>query len=159
VPNPDVDPSLNPSLNPSMNASMNPTDDALRALLTHAHTIAVVGASNKPERSSNGIMKRLLALGYRVVPVTPNETEVLGEKAYASVRDVPFPIDVVDVFRRSDAVVPIAHDAVAAGAKTLWLQQGVINEEAAAIARAAGLTVVMDSCIAVVHSMLRVPKK
>lgn len=137
----------------------NPSDDVLRDILTRANTIAVVGASSKPTRSSHGIMKRLLALGYRVVPVTPNETEVLGEKAYPSVRDVPFPIDVVDVFRRSDAVVPIADDAVAAGAKVLWLQQGVINEEAAARAAAAGLTVVMDACIAVVHSMLAVPKK
>ena len=137
----------------------NPSDDVLRDLLTRAQTIAVVGASSKPARSSHGIMKRLLALGYRVVPVTPNESEVLGHKAYASVRDVPFAIDIVDVFRRADAVVPIADDAVAAGAKVLWLQQGVINEEAAARASAGGLTVVMDSCIAVAHSMLSVPKK
>jgi predicted CoA-binding protein len=137
----------------------NPSDAVLRDILTSAETIAVVGASSKPERSSHGIMKRLLALGYRVVPVTPNETEVLGEKAYPSVRDVPFAIDIVDVFRRADAVGPIADDAVAAGAKVLWLQQGVINEDAAARAQAAGLTVVMDSCIAVAHSMLAVPKK
>lgn len=140
-------------------AHRNPTDDVVRDLLTRAETIAVVGASSKPERPSHGIMRRLLALGYRVVPVTPNETEVLGQRAYATVRDVPFPVDIVDVFRRADAVVPIADDAVAAGAKVLWLQQGVINEEAAARASAAGLAVLMDSCIAVMHSMLAVPKK
>lgn len=137
----------------------NPPDDVVRYLLTRAETIAVVGASSKPERSSHGIMRRLLSLGYRVVPVTPNENEVLGQRAYASVRDVPFPIDIVDVFRRADAVLPIADDAIAAGAKVLWLQQGVINEEAAERARNAGLTVLMDSCIAVMHSTLAVPKK
>ena len=137
----------------------NPTDDVVRDVLTRAATIAVVGASSKPERSSHGIMRRLLSLGYRVVPVTPNETEVLGQRAYASVRDVPFPIDIVDVFRRSDTVLPIADDAIAAGAQVLWLQQGVINEEAAERARNAGLTVLMDSCIAVMHSTLAVPKK
>ncbi len=140
-------------------AHHNPTDEVVRELLTRAETIAVVGASSKPERSSHGTMRRLLTLGYRVVPVTPNETEVHGHKAYASVRDVPFPIDIVDVFRRSDAVLPIADDAIAVGAKVLWLQQGVINEEAAARASAAGLTVFMDSCIAVAHTMLGVPKK
>lgn len=137
---------------------VNPDDDVLREALTNARTIALVGASNKPERPSHGIMRRLLALGYRVIPVTPNETEVLGQKAYASLRDVPVPIDIVDVFRRSDAVMPIAEDAVAVKAKMLWLQQGVINEAAAAHARAGGLEVVMDSCIAVAHSMLRVPR-
>jgi uncharacterized protein len=137
----------------------NPSDDVVRELLTRAQTIAVVGASSKPTRSSHGIMRRLLALGYRVVPVTPNESEVLGEKAYATVRDVPFPVDIVDVFRRSDAVGPIADDAIAAGAKVLWLQQGVIHEEAAARASAAGLTVLMDSCISVAHSLLAVPRK
>lgn len=137
----------------------NPSDEVIRDLLVQAETIAVVGASSKPARSSHGIMRRLLSLGYRVVPVTPNETEVLGQRAYPSVRDVPFPIDIVDVFRRSDAVQPIADDAVAAGAKVLWLQQGVINEDAAARASAGGLIVVMDSCIAVAHSMLSATKK
>jgi predicted CoA-binding protein len=134
----------------------NPPGDVVRRLLEDARTIAVVGASSKPERPSHGVMKRLLALGYRVVPVTPNEREVLGQRAYASLSEVPFPIDIVDVFRRSDAVLPIVDDAIAVRAKSLWLQQGVIHEEAAARAKAAGLTVVMDSCIAVDIALLRV---
>lgn len=125
----------------------NPSLDELRAILTNAKTIAMVGASANPERESNGIMKRLQATGYRVIPVNPRETEILGEKSYASLREVPEPIDIVDVFRRAEDTPGIADEAVSAGAKAFWLQSGISNEEAAQRAKGGGLTVIMDRCI------------
>lgn len=136
---------------------MNPDNQTLFNILSTARTIAVVGASSDPGRSSHGVMKMLLGAGYHVIPVNPNESEVLGQKAYASLRDVPEKIDIVDVFRRAEATPPIAEDAVAVGAKTLWLQLGVVNDQAAATAQAGGLNVVMDRCIAVEHRLLGVP--
>ncbi len=137
----------------------NPTEEELRALLTGAATIAVVGASADPEKASNGIMRKLLRAGYRVVPVNPGENEVLGERAYPSLLDVPDRIDIVDVFRRAEDTPAIADDAVTIGAKALWLQSGIVNEEAAARASAGGLMVVMDACIGVMHALLRIPPK
>ena len=137
----------------------NPSTDQIKSLLTSAHTIAVVGASSNPMRPSNSIVMRLLQLGYRVIPVNPNETNVLGEKAFASLSDVPVPIDIVDVFRRAEYTPAIADEAVKVGAKALWLQQGVWNEDAAARAKAGGLTVIMDACIAVEHAVLQVPRR
>jgi predicted CoA-binding protein len=137
----------------------NPSSDALRKLLTDARTIAVVGASSSPERPSHGIMRKLLSAGYHVIPVNPGETEVLGQKAYASLAEVPDKVDIVDVFRRPEYTPAIADDAVAIGAKALWLQSGISSEEAAARASAGGLTVVMDACIGVAHSTLRIPHK
>lgn len=137
----------------------NPSDGVMRQLLIEARTIAVVGASSNPERSSYGIMQRLQQLGYRTIPVNPFQTEVLGERAYASLEDVPVPIDVVNVFRRSEYTPAIADQAVKIGARALWLQQGVSNEDAASRASAGGLLVVMDACIATLHALLRVPKK
>jgi predicted CoA-binding protein len=137
----------------------NPPDDALRQLLTNASTIAMVGASSNPDRPSNGIMRKLQSAGYRVIPVNPNETSVLGERAYASLADVPEPIDIVDVFRRAEFTPAIADEAVKIGAKALWLQSGVVNDEAAAKAEAGGLIAVMDACIGVMHTVLRVPRK
>jgi predicted CoA-binding protein len=124
-----------------------PSDPELRALLGDARTIAVVGLSSDPRRASNRIARYLQGKGYRVVPVNPNETEVLGERSYASLRDVPDPVDVVDVFRRPEHTPDIARDAVAAGAKLLWLQSGIVNDEARRIAEDAGLDVVMGVCI------------
>jgi uncharacterized protein len=140
-------------------AHSNPSDEELRQILSNASTIAVVGASSKPDRSSHGIMRRLQEVGYRVIPVNPYETEVLGERAYPSLKDVPVKIDVVDVFRRPEFTPAVADDAVAVGAKVLWLQSGIENEDAAARAKAGGLKVVMDACLATVHSYLRVPRK
>ena len=137
----------------------NPPDQDLKQLLTRAKTIAMVGASSKPDRSSHGIMRKLQQVGYHVIPVNPHETEVLGERAYASLAEVPDRIDIVDVFRRAEYTPAIADEAVKAGAKALWLQQGIENEDAAARAAAGGLTVVMDACIGVMHAMLRVPRK
>lgn len=140
-------------------AHANPSDDEVRTLLTQANTIAVVGASSNPERSSYGVFRRLLDAGYRVVPVNPNESEVLGQKAYATLHDVPYPIDVVDVFRRPEYTPDIASEAVGVGAKMLWLQSGIVNEEAAARAKRGGLAVVMDACLGVQLGVLRVPRK
>jgi predicted CoA-binding protein len=139
-------------------AHQNPPDEELRRLLTDARTIAVVGASSSPDRPSHGIFGRLLAAGYRVLPVNPNESVVQGQKAYASLRDIHEPVDIVDVFRRPEHTPAIADDALAIGAKCLWLQSGIWNEEAAARAGAGGLVVVMDECIGVAYSRLRVPR-
>ncbi|HET6776381.1 MAG TPA: CoA-binding protein [Actinomycetota bacterium] len=126
-----------------------PSDTTLRSILDEARTIAVVGLSSKPDRDSHGVSRYLQRGGYRVVPVNPNETEVLGEKAYASLLDVPtdVAIDIVDVFRRAEETPSVAEQAVRAGAKVLWLQEGIVNDEARRIAEDAGLTVVMGLCI------------
>ena len=137
----------------------NPSDDQLRKLLTEARTIAMVGASSSPEKPSHGIMKKMLGAGYRVIPVNPRETEVLGQKAYASLRDVPEKVDIVDVFRRAEDTPPIADDAVAIGARAIWLQSGISNDETARRAEAGGLLAVMDTCIGVEHALLRIPPK
>jgi predicted CoA-binding protein len=137
----------------------NTTDDQLRKLLTDARTIAMVGASSSPDRPSHGIMKKMLAAGYRVIPVNPRESEVLGQKAYPSLRDVPEKVDIVDVFRRAEDTPPIADEAVAIGAKALWLQSGIVNDETARRAQAGGLLAIMDMCIGVEHALLQIPKK
>lgn len=129
-------------------AHTNPSDDALRAILAGAGTIAMVGASSNPDRPAHGVMRFLQERGFRVVPVSPNETEVLGERAWPSLGEVPEPVDIVDVFRRAEHTPAIADEAVEAGARTLWLQLGISNEEAAERGKAGGLTVVMDRCIA-----------
>lgn len=126
-----------------------PSDAELRSILGDARTVAVVGLSSNPFKDSFEVAEFLQAKGYRIVPVNPNETEVLGERAYPSLLDVPkdVRIDVVDVFRRAEATPPIAEQAVAVGAKLLWLQDGIVNEEARRIAEDAGLTVIMGVCI------------
>ena len=140
-------------------AHANPSGQELRQLLTDARTIAVVGASGNPEKSSYGIMQKLQRSGYAVIPVNPRETDILGERVYPSLKDIPVPIDIVDVFRRAEDTPAIAEEAVAVGAKALWLQTGISNEDAAARAKAGGLTVVMDACIATEHAALGVPVK
>jgi predicted CoA-binding protein len=125
----------------------NPSDDALRELLGSSTTIAMVGASSKPDRPSHGVFRILLAAGFRVVPVSPRETEVLGVRAVPSLAAVTEPVDIVDVFRRPEEAPGVADEAVAIGARALWLQLGIASEDAAARAAAAGLTVVMDLCL------------
>ncbi len=137
----------------------NPTDDQLRTILTDAKTIAMVGASSNPEKPSYRIFGQLLAAGYRVIPVNPRETEVHGQRAVASLAEVEGPIDIVDVFRKSEDTPAIADEAVAAKAKVLWLQLGVTSDDAAARATAAGLTVVMDSCLGATHHALHIAPK
>jgi predicted CoA-binding protein len=133
-----------------------PPDDRLRTILTEARTIAVVGLSSSPYRASHGVARYLQSHGYRIVPVNPHETEVLGERAFASLADIPEKVDVVDVFRRSEYTVDVAEDAVKVGAKVLWLQSGIVNEEAQRVAREGGLDVVMDACIKIEHQRLGV---
>jgi predicted CoA-binding protein len=137
----------------------NPGNDQLRQLLTSATTVAIVGASGNPDKASYGIMQKLQHEGYKVIPVNPKEPEILGERAYPSLLDVPEKIDIVDVFRRAEDTPSIADDAVTIGAKALWLQSGISNEETAKRAEAGGLQVVMDACIGATHSMLRIPTK
>jgi uncharacterized protein len=134
---------------PGVNGPIAPGDRELRALLGNVHTIAVVGLSSKPDRPSNSVAAYLQDRGYRIVPVNPNETEVLGERAYPSLRDLPsdLPVDVVDVFRRAEQTPDVARDAVAIGARVLWLQAGIVNEDAFRIASGAGLEVIMGVCI------------
>jgi uncharacterized protein len=124
-----------------------PPDDELRAILDRTRTIAVIGLSSNPNRDSHRVAAFLQARGFRIIPVNPNETEVLGEKAYPSLLDVPDPIDLVDVFRRPSATPEVAERAVEIGAPVLWLQLGIEGDEARRIAEDGGLTVVMDLCI------------
>jgi predicted CoA-binding protein len=140
-------------------AHVNPPDGDLADLLRKTTTIAMVGASSNPDKSSHGIMRKLQSVGYRVIPINPRETEVLGERAYASLSEAPGPIDIVDVFRRPEDTPAIADEAIKVGAKALWLQEGISSEDAAARAKAGGLMAVMNECIAVTHTRLGVPKK
>ncbi|WP_033782548.1 CoA-binding protein [Pantoea sp. 9140] len=123
-------------------------DQTIRDVLTRTQRIALVGASDRPDRPSYGVMKYLLDQGYEVIPVSPKLAgqTLLGQQAYASLVEVPGEIDMVDVFRNSEAAWGVAQEAIAAGAKTLWLQLGVINEQAAVLAQDAGMTVIMDRC-------------
>jgi predicted CoA-binding protein len=128
----------------------NPPDDesAIAELLASSKTIAVVGLSPKPFRPSFGVSQYLQSAGYRIIPVNPNESLILGEKCYARLEDIPEKIDIVDIFRRSELVPEVADAAIRIGARAIWMQEGVANEPAAARARNAGLFVVMDLCIA-----------
>jgi uncharacterized protein len=123
-------------------------------LLRASHVIAVVGLSSDEMRPSYGVAAYMQRVGYRIIPVNPNEIEVLGERAYARLEDVPVKIDIVDVFRRSVFVRSVVDSAIAIGAKAVWMQEGVVDETAAAVARAAGLDVVMDRCILKDHRSL-----
>lgn len=125
----------------------NPADEAIKALLSAVKTIAVLGLSPKPERPSHGVARALQRFGYRIVPVRPAVDAVLGEKAYARLADIPFPVDLVDVFREAAALPGIVDECLAIGAPAIWIQEGIVHEAAAARARAAGMVVVMDRCI------------
>jgi predicted CoA-binding protein len=127
---------------------------AIRDLLRNSHTIAVVGLSGKKFRPSYGVAEYMQREGYRIIPVNPNETEVLGEKSYARIEDIPEHIDIVDIFRRPEFVGPVVDSAIHIGARVIWMQEGVIHEQAAQKARDAGLAVVMDRCILKEHMRL-----
>jgi predicted CoA-binding protein len=122
-------------------------------ILAEARTIALVGASPNPARPSNGVMRYLLAAGYRVIPVRPHVREVLGVPAVASLAEIDEPIDLVDVFRRVDACPDVAREAVEVGAKAVWLQLGLVSPEAREIAESAGLEYVENQCTAIVHRL------
>lgn len=133
----------------------NPSRDSIKELLSQSQTIAVVGLSDKPDRVSYMVSEAMQAKGYTIIPVNPAaKGPILGQTSYASLRDVPVPVDIVNVFRRSEHTPEVAEEAVAIGAKALWLQLGIANDEAAAIAEAGGLQVVMDRCIKVEDSIL-----
>ena len=121
------------------------------ATMIQSRTIAVVGASSDPRRASNDVAKYLIDAGYTVYLVNPTETEILGQRVYPSVRDLPEPVDIVDIFRRAEDVPPVVEDAIAAGAKCVWMQLEIVNEAAAARAAEAGLVVVMDRCTKIEH--------
>ncbi|MBI3801537.1 MAG: CoA-binding protein [Deltaproteobacteria bacterium] len=137
-----------------MSTFENPPDTTIREILATPRTIAVVGCSPDPDRDSYRIAALLKAKGHRVIPVNPSCQEILGERCFASVRDIPEPVEMVDVFRRPEFVDQLADEAIAVGAKILWLQLDVINEPAARKAQDAGLTVVMDRCPAIEYRRL-----
>lgn len=137
-----------------MSAFENPSDAAIRSLLGQRMTIAVVGCSPDPSRDSHRIARLLQCRGHRVIPVNPASTEILGERCYAALPEIPERIDMVDVFRRAESVPGIVGDAIGIGARVLWLQLGVVDAAAAERARAAGLTVVMDRCPAIEYRRL-----
>jgi len=129
---------------------IHPSEEEIRALLKSSRTVAVVGLSDDPRRPSHGVARALQQFGFRIFPVNPNlDGPVLGENPYASIEEIPEQVDIVDVFRRSEKVVPAAQSAVAAGAKVLWLQLGVVNGEASRLAAENSLTVIEDRCIKV----------
>ena len=133
----------------------NPNAEQIKDLLQGARTVAVVGLSDRSYRTSHAIARALQGFGFKIFPVNPNLTgPVLGEEPYAKVEEIREPVNIVDVFRSSEKVLPVAQDAVAAGAKALWMQSGVVNEEAAAYAKEHGLVVVMDRCIKVDYALL-----
>lgn len=139
-----------------MGPELSPEERELRSLLGEAKVVAVVGISSKPWRPSHEVASYLQQHGYRIVPVNPNEQEVLGEQVYASLLDIPeeIHVDVVDVFRRAEHTPEVARDAVAIGARVLWLQEGIVSDEAARIAADGGLEVIMGVCIMKVRERL-----
>jgi len=124
-------------------------------ILRKYRTIAVVGLSPNPTRASHGVSEYMKSQGYRIIPVNPGHAEILGEKAYRTLEDIPEPVEIVDIFRRSEMIPPIVDSAIAIGAKVVWMQEGIVHEEAADKARAAGLEVVMNTCILKAHRRLR----
>lgn len=134
-------------------------DQMMRDILISTKTIASVGLSSNDEKESYWIVFFLKEQGYRIIPVNPKATEIFGEKAYPSLLDIPDKIDVVQVFRKPEDVPPVVDDAIKIGAKVVWMQEGIVNEEAAQKAREAGLQVVMDACMRATHKRLGIGKK
>jgi uncharacterized protein len=132
----------------------NASPEAMRRILDSARTVAVIGLSDKPDRDSHHVAAYLQAHGYRIIPVNPNVPAVLGEKAYPSLREVPEPVDIVDIFRKPDAVPEIVDEAIAQHAQVIWMQEGIAHNAAADKARAAGLQVVMNKCMLKEHRNL-----
>lgn len=132
----------------------NPSDEDRRALLRRVKVIAVVGLSPNPARPSHGVARSMQRFGYSIIPIHPAAAEVLGAKAYRRLSEVPDPIDLVNVFRRSEFIGPIVEDCLALGIKAIWIQEGIVNEEAARRAREGGMTAVMDRCIYRDHRQL-----
>lgn len=132
----------------------NPSRESIKEILASAGNIAVVGLSDNPDRVSHMVAKAMQSRGYRIIPVNPNAEQILGQKSYRTLSEIPEKVDIVNVFRRADQVVPLAEETVHIGAKVFWLQQGIVNEEAARIAREGGVEVIMDRCIKVEDAVL-----
>lgn len=130
------------------------TDERMKQILGDMNTIAVVGLSDNPARASHQVAKYMQNAGYRVIPVNPNADEILGEKVYSSLKDIEEPVDIVNVFRRSETVLPIAQEATQIHAKVFWLQLGIENNEAADLASQHGIEVIMNRCIKIEHARL-----
>ncbi|MFC0213176.1 CoA-binding protein [Paenibacillus chartarius] len=133
----------------------NPSRERIKEILESARNIAVVGLSDNPEKTSHMVAAAMQNRGYRVIPVNPNAETILGEKSYPTLADIPEPVDIVNVFRRSEHTPEVARDAAQIKAKVLWLQLGIASDEAASIAREGGLEVIMDRCIKVEDAVLR----
>jgi predicted CoA-binding protein len=133
----------------------SPSADPIFDILTKYKTIAVVGLSSNPARPSHGVSEYMQSSGYQIIPVNPNETDVLGEPSYARLEDAPQKIEIVQIFRRPEEVPPVVDAAIRVGAKVVWMQLGIVNETAAEKACAAGITVVMDACMLVEHKKRR----
>ncbi len=133
----------------------NPPSDEIRQLLESHRVIAIVGLSDKPERDSYRVAKYMKENGYRIIPVNPTQDEILGEKSYASLNDIPEAVDVVDIFRKPEAIPAVVDDAIAIGAKAVWMQLGLAHHVSAEKARQAGLQVVQSKCIKVEHARLK----
>ena len=136
----------------------NPADEEIKEILKKNKVVAVVGLSPKPERDSHKVAKYLQDHGYRIVPVRPKAKEILGEQAYASLKDIPFPVEVVDIFRKVDAIPGIVDEAIDIGAKVVWMQLGLAENQSAHKAREAGLQVVMNKCLKIEHSRYLAPQ-
>lgn len=132
----------------------NPDREKIKEILSGSNTVAVVGMSDNPERVSYMVSEAMQLKGYTIIPVNPNAETILGQRSYANLNDIPVAVDIVNVFRRSEYTPALAEEAASIGAKTFWLQLGITNEEAAAIASAAGMNVIMDRCIKVEDSIL-----
>ena len=126
----------------------------IRRILEDSKTIAVVGLSPKSQRPSHRVARYLLAAGYTIIPVNPGQDTILGLPSYPNLRAIPMPVDLVDIFRRPEAVLPVVEEAIAIGSRFIWMQEGIVNDEAAAKAEAAGLEVIMDRCTMVDHMNL-----
>jgi predicted CoA-binding protein len=129
----------------------SPAPEEIAGILKKYRVVAVVGLSTDPDKPSYQVAQYLKEHGYRIVPVNPACSEILGEKCYASLKDIPFPIEVVDIFRKVEAIPPIVEEAIAVGAKVVWLQLGLVDMESARKARESGLQVVMDHCMKIEH--------
>jgi predicted CoA-binding protein len=137
----------------------NDHDQKMRDILTSTNTIASVGLSSNQEKESFWIVLYLKEQGYRIIPVNPTQTEIMGEKCYPSLSDIPDKVDVVQVFRKPEDVPPVVDEAIKIGAKVVWMQEGIVNNEAAQKAEEAGLRVVMDACMRAAHRRLNIGPK
>ncbi len=130
----------------------NPEDEEIKGILENNRTIAVVGLSTNPDKDSHRVARYLKEQGYQIVPVNPKNEEILGQKCYANLKEIPFSVDIVDIFRKIEAIPAVVDEAIATGAKVVWMQLGLAENQSAHKARSAGLQVVMNKCIKIEHS-------